>query len=138
MPGLSASIVLGTAIANLKPDETRRTLIGFFNAFFQAMAAPTSGIVRMHPRWTTRRTFSNIGAETCNEPRGELTGGGQWGQARIGNDDGSRRHATGLRPPRPHAGGRAPVRGRRGRAAARSAETTHGRYPAPGKEHAMR
>ena len=38
---------------------------------------------------------------TTREGRGQTT----MGQARSGNDSESRRHATGLRPPRPHAGG---------------------------------
>ena len=49
LPIIFFSIVLGTAIANLKSDDARGTLIGFFNAFFQAMVALTSGIVRLLP-----------------------------------------------------------------------------------------
>ena len=49
LPIIFFSIVLGTAIANLKADDARGTLIGFFNAFFQAMVALTSGIVRLLP-----------------------------------------------------------------------------------------
>ena len=49
LPIIFFSILLGTAIANLKADDARGTLVGFFNAFFQAMVALTSGIVRLLP-----------------------------------------------------------------------------------------
>ena len=49
LPIIFFSIVLGTAIANLKADAARGTLIGFFNAFFQAMVALTAGIVKLLP-----------------------------------------------------------------------------------------
>ena len=119
------------------PGASAGTLIGFFNAFYQAMVALTSDIVTVHPRWTSRRTFSNVGAETCNEPRGGRAGGRQWD--RHGAETTARAAATPqdcvphaptrkaepcTRPTRP---GCRPLR-----------PDTHGRYPAPGMEHAMR
>ena len=49
LPIIFFSIVLGAAIAALPADGPRRTLIGFFDAFFQAMVALTSGIVTLLP-----------------------------------------------------------------------------------------
>ena len=49
LPVIFFSIVLGAAIASLKADGARGTLIGFFNAFFQAMVALTSGIIKLLP-----------------------------------------------------------------------------------------
>ena len=49
LPIIFFSIVLGAAITTLKADGPRTTLIGFFDAFFQAMVALTSGIITLLP-----------------------------------------------------------------------------------------
>ena len=49
LPIIFFSIVLGAAITTLPADGPRTTLIGFFDAFFQAMVALTSGIVALLP-----------------------------------------------------------------------------------------
>ena len=49
LPVIFFSIVLGAAITTLKADGPRTTLIGFFNAFFQAMVALTAGIITLLP-----------------------------------------------------------------------------------------
>ena len=49
LPIIFFSIVLGAAITTLKADGPRTTLIGFFDAFFQAMVALTAGIIKLLP-----------------------------------------------------------------------------------------
>ena len=49
LPVIFFSIVLGAAITTLKADGPRTTLIGFFDAFFQAMVALTAGIITLLP-----------------------------------------------------------------------------------------
>ena len=49
LPIIFFSIVLGAAITTLKADGPRTTLIGFFDAFFQAMVALTAGIITLLP-----------------------------------------------------------------------------------------
>ena len=49
LPIIFFSIVLGAAITTLKADGPRTTLIGFFDAFFQAMVALTTGIITLLP-----------------------------------------------------------------------------------------
>ena len=49
LPIIFFSIVLGAAITTLKADGPRTTLIGFFDALFQAMVALTAGIITLLP-----------------------------------------------------------------------------------------
>ena len=49
LPIIFFGIVLGAAIATLPADGPRRTLIDFFDAFFQAMVALTSAIITLLP-----------------------------------------------------------------------------------------
>ncbi len=49
LPLIFFSIVLGAAITTLKADGARGTLLGFFEALFQAMVALTAGIIKLLP-----------------------------------------------------------------------------------------
>ena len=66
LPIIFFSIVLGTAIANVKADDARGTLVGFFNAFFQrrrngGAASANPGRARRSSRGQHRGSRSRSG-----------------------------------------------------------------------------